>query len=69
MSLSLEKWIYQIDSQYILILLDDHIIKNFSITSLESIIKDVKKNKILYAPLISDKYSEKYIKYKKIYKR
>lgn len=50
-SLSLEKWIKQIDSKYILILLDDHIIKNFSITSLESIIKDVNKNKILYAPL------------------
>lgn len=50
-SLSLEKWIHQIDSKYILILLDDHIIKNFSLTSLESIIKDVNKNKILYAPL------------------
>ena len=39
--LSLEKWINQIDSQYILIFLDDHIIKNLSITSLESIIKDI----------------------------
>ena len=47
----LEKWINQIDSKYILILLDDHIIKRFSITSLESIIKDMNKNKILYAPL------------------
>ncbi len=50
-SLSLERWINLIDSQYILILLDDHIIKNFSLTSLESIIKDINKNKVLYAPL------------------
>ncbi len=49
--LSLEKWINQIDSQYILIFLDDHIIKNFSIKSLESIIKDISSNKVLYAPL------------------
>ena len=50
-SLSLEKWINQIDSKYILVLLDDHIIKKFSITSLEAIIKDIKNNKVLYAPL------------------
>ena len=48
---SVEEWINQIDSKYILILLDDHIIKNFSIKSLESILKDIKKNKVLYAPL------------------
>ena len=50
-SLSLEKWINQIDSKYILILLDDHIIQKFSITSLETIIEDISNNKVLYAPL------------------
>ena len=50
-SLSLEKWINQIDSKYILILLDDHIIKKISIISLESVIKDIKNNNVLYAPL------------------
>ena len=50
-SLSLEKWITQIDSQYILLLLDDHIIKTFSLSTFDLIIKDIHKNNVLYAPI------------------
>ena len=50
-SLSLERWIDQIKTKYILIILDDQIIKNISLDALELILKNIEENDIVYAPL------------------
>ena len=50
-SKSLKNWINQIESEYIFLLLDDHIIKNISIIYLDSILNNIINNNVLYAPL------------------
>ena len=50
-SYSLKKWLLQIDSPYILLLLDDHIIKKFDYKHIEIILKNLKKKNINFCQL------------------
>jgi hypothetical protein len=50
-SYSLKKWLLQIDSEYILLLLDDHIIKKFDYKHIEIILKNLKKKNINFSQL------------------
>ena len=50
-SYSLKKWLLEIDSEYILLLLDDHIIKKIESKHLEIILKNLKKNNINFSQL------------------
>lgn len=48
---SLKEWLSQIDSEYILLLLDDHIIKEFNKKHINIILEDMKKNNINFCQL------------------
>ncbi len=50
-SLSLQSWVNQIKTKYILLLLDDQVIQNFSFPKVIKIIGDIDKSKIMYAPI------------------
>ena len=48
---SLKKWILQIDSEYILLLLDDHIIRKFESKHVEILLTNLKKKNINFSQL------------------
>ena len=49
--LFLKKWISQIDSEYILLLLDDHIIRKFESKHIEILLTNLKKKNINFSQL------------------
>tara|TARA_A100001388_G_C28768410_1_gene502274 strand:- start:32 stop:835 length:804 start_codon:yes stop_codon:yes gene_type:complete len=50
-SFSLKSWLNQISSEYILLILDDQVIKTFSTSKVKKIINDIDKSGIIYAPI------------------
>ncbi len=67
--LSMKIWLTQIDSKYLLILLDDQLIKKLSILRLETIINDVENENIKFASIsYGVQIFQKFIKKQSIFK-